>query len=122
MLKSGSASRRRSLRWSQRQSSEALTAEIERLLERCDRALQKRSPEWIGHCKAMLNVQGKLAYASLGMAGAPAVWAGGPLPPTESAELTLYAAIYGMPDDQVASALDEALASHPEPGLLQQEG
>ena len=58
----------------------------------------------------MANIGGQVAYGSLGMADAPVVWAGGPLPATQTVELTLYAAIYGLSEQQVAAALDAALA------------
>jgi hypothetical protein len=111
MIKAGSGSRRLTLTWPTPQAWPAQQHAIEALLLSCDRALGALEPDWVGHCKAMLNVDGQVAYGSVGMASAPPTWAGGPLPDAASAELTLYAAIYGLDEQQVAAALDVALAT-----------
>lgn len=108
MLKAGSAARRRSLRWNTPVDPATLRAGVEGFLRALDEHLQERDPAWVGHCKLLVSAEAGAAYASLVAAGDPVRWSG-ELAATSSAEITIYAAIYGQTDADVARTLDDAL-------------
>lgn len=112
MLKAGTAGRRRSLRFGRALSAEEVRDAVERFLKQLDARLQERDPAWVGHCKLLISSGPETAYASITAAGDPARWAGR-LSQLETAEITIYVALYGWTDGDVAVAVDEVLASHP---------
>ena len=112
MLKAGTAARRRTLDQPAALSPDAVRSGAERFLDLLDRRLQERDPSWVGHCKLLISAGGTSAYASITAAGDRPRWAGTP-GETRTAEVTLYAAIYGLTDGDVARIVDGALDSQP---------
>lgn len=114
MLKAGSAARRLTLDWAAPQPGPQFAALVETTMRAIDRRLQNTAPTWVGHCKLLVSSDGAAVYASLTTADDVVRWTG-TLPATlHHAEITLYAAIYALPDAVVAAALDAEL-----PGLQQ---
>lgn len=114
MLKAGTAARRRTLRWPGPQQPEAIRAQIVALLQAIDERLQPAQAEWVGHVKIMLINGPETTYGSLTTAADTPRWAGTLSTPVSRGELTIYAAIYGLNDAQVAQAVDGALATLPD--------
>lgn len=112
MLKAGTAARRRSLRWPEPVDSHTLRAAVEQFLLVLDDKLQARDPAWVGHCKLLVTSEQSTAYASITAAGDHARWSGA-LTPASAAEMTIYLAIYGLTDADVAAVLDAAIAGEP---------
>ncbi len=112
MLKAGTAARRRSVQWPEPMNGAAQQSGVERFLDVLDRRLQERDPNWVGHCKLLLTSPDGSAYASMTAAGDRPRWAGRPGAST-GAEITIYVAIYGLTDGDVAAALDGVLAAEP---------
>jgi len=112
MLKAGTAARRRSLRFDRRLPAEEVRHGIEQFLKQFDAKLQERDASWVGHCKLLINAGERTAYASLTAAGDTPRWAGQP-PEVDVAEITIYVALYGWVDGDVAQALDDLLAAYP---------
>ena len=112
MLKAGTAARRQSLRGGEPLSPDELRRGVEHFLERLDQRLQERDPNWVGHCKLLVAGDGATAYASIAAAGERPRWAS-ELHALDRAELTIYVALYGWSDGDVARALDGALGAEP---------
>lgn len=113
MLKAGTAARRHTLSWETAQSPAAIQQQIVALLRAIDERLQPAQPEWVGHVKIMLISGAETTYGSLTTAGDQPRWSGQLHTPLSRGELTVYAAIYGLSDAQVAQAVDGALAQLP---------
>ncbi|MBA3945288.1 MAG: hypothetical protein H0X37_12080 [Herpetosiphonaceae bacterium] len=109
MLKAGSAARRVSLHFDPPQTSEEVAGMIEEYLQAVDRQLQSMDASWVGHCKLLIDVAGAVVYGSITMAGDDVRWTGAMLPMVPHAEVTVYAAIYNLSDEQVAGVLDKHL-------------
>jgi len=91
---------------------ERVRGQVENLLGVCDRLLAARAPDWVGHCKALVeSADGSGSYASLTAHGEPVTWAGrAGMPGVISAPiLTLYCVVYGTTDDVVEAVATEAL-------------
>ncbi len=112
MLKAGTAARRRSIRWNQAVEAETVRHGVEQLLRELDRRLQERDPNWVGHCKLLVTSGHGTAYASITAAGDQPRWAGAAVA-TNAVELTIYVALYGWSDGDVALALDSLLEEEP---------
>ncbi len=112
MLKAGTAARRRSLRFDRCLPAHEVRNGIEQFLKQFDARLQEQDASWVGHCKLLINAGEQSAYASLTAAGDTPRWAGQP-PQVEAAEITIYVALYGWVDGDVARALDDLLAAYP---------
>ncbi len=106
MLKAGSAARRVSLHFDPPHSGADITRLIEHYLHAVDLQLQTLAPAWVGHCKLLIDADGHVGYGSTTMAGDDVRWTGAVAPTLSTAELTVYAAIYNLSDEQVAHALD----------------
>jgi hypothetical protein len=112
MLKAGTAARRRSIHRRAPLAASDIRAGIEHFLHLIDRRLQELDPTWVGHCKLLVASEHGTAYASLTQANESPRWAGEPMD-SGMAELTIYVAIYGWNDAEVAEALDSTLAAEP---------
>ncbi len=112
MLKAGTAARRRSIRPDVPLAAVDARRHVELFLHTVDRRLQERDPSWVGHCKLLVASGESTAYASVTAANDSPRWSGA-LPEIVAAELTVYLAIYGWSDSQVAEVLDGALAAEP---------
>lgn len=112
MLKAGTAARRRTLEQPASVSPDAVRNGVERFLDLLDRRLQERDPSWVGHCKLLIATGETTVYASITAAGDQPRWAGVPVA-TRTAEVTLYAAVYGLTDADVALAVDSILDAAP---------
>lgn len=112
MLKAGTAARRQTLQGDGPLTAAEVSHNVEQFLLRVDAALQQADPQWVGHAKLLLSQDQHTFYASITAAGDQARWSGTPVE-LERAEATLYAAIYGLTDAQVAAAIDATLASTP---------
>lgn len=114
MLKAGTAARRRSLRFDRSLPPEEVRDGIEQFLKQFDHKLQEQDPSWVGHCKLLISAGEQSAYASLTAAADIPRWAGHPpRVELEVAEITIYVALYGWVDGDVAQALDGFLAAYP---------
>lgn len=111
MLKAGTAARRRSLTWPEALPPEQVSAHVVELLSSINAGLSATQPQWIGHVKILVSDGTAAAYGSLTAASDQPHWAGSLTQPLARAELTVYAAIYGATDAQVARAVDEALSA-----------
>lgn len=111
MLKAGTAARRRSLAWDEPQTPAAVRDAVSALLAGVGGRLQMVNPHWIGHVKIMISSGMEATYGSLTSSTDQPQWAGALETATASAEMTVYAAIYGFTDAQVARAVDETLAA-----------
>ena len=112
MLKAGTAARRRSIHRRAPLTAGDIRAEIEHFLRLLDHRLQEHDPAWVGHCKLLVASEHGTAYASLTQANESPRWAG-ELTASGMAELTIYVALYGWSDADVAAALDGTLAAEP---------
>ena len=112
MLKAGTAARRQSVRLDEPIAAEAVRRGVERFLRRLDERLQARDPSWVGHCKLLVASADSTAYASTTAAGDKPRWAGAPTG-LAAAELTIYVAIYGWSDGDVAEVLHRLLEQEP---------
>ncbi len=112
MLKAGTAARRRSLRFGRTLPAEEVRDAVERFLKQLDARLQERDPTWVGHCKLLVSSGPQIAYASMTAAGDSPRWAGH-LAQLETAEITIYVALYSWTDGDVGLTLDALLASQP---------
>lgn len=112
MLKAGTAARRQTLHGDGALTATDVKNSVEQFLQRLDSALQQADPQWVGHAKLLLSQGKHTFYASITAAGDTARWSGTPVD-LERAEATLYAAIYGLVDAQVAAAVDDTLAAIP---------
>jgi hypothetical protein len=110
MLKAGTAARRQTLHGEGVLTASEVMAQVEQFLRALDAALQQADQLWVGHAKLLLSQDEHSFYASITAAGDQARWAGTPVD-LGRAEVTLYAAIYGLTDAQVAAAVDDTLAS-----------
>ena len=110
MLKAGTAARRRTVRLGASLAPDAVRIAVEDVLHTLDQRLKQRDARWGGHCKLLVTAGEQTAYASLTAAGDRPRWAGTPVELAE-AEATIYVAIYGWTDADVAEALDGALAT-----------
>lgn len=113
MLNAGTAARRRSLTWTSAQTPEQVRLQIETLLRAIDARLSAAAPDWVGHTKILVADDAQSAYGSITAAGDAPQWAGRLSRPLRQAEMTIYAAIYGLNDAQVAQAVDQALQALP---------
>lgn len=109
MLKAGTAARRRTLQWNAAQSPDALRGQIAALLTAIDERLRARDDAWIGHVKILISGGEQSMYGSITAAGDPPHWAGALATELDRAEMTVYAAIYGLTDADVAVAVDSTL-------------
>ena len=109
MLKAGSAARRVSLHLDPPWQGTSLAELIEQYLHDVDRELQSIAASWVGHCKLLADAEGQVVYGSITMAGDAVRWTGTIVPAVAHAELTVYAAIYNLSDEQVAGVLDAYL-------------
>lgn len=112
MLKAGTAARRQTLHGDTTLGVAEVTQNVEQFLRRLDAALQQADPNWVGHAKLLLSQDEHTFYASITASDDTARWSGQPVD-LERAEATLYAAIYGLTDAQVAAAVDATLTSTP---------
>ena len=112
MLKAGTATRRRSIRLDEPLSAEAVRHGVERFLRWLDERLQARDPNWVGHCKLLVASANGAIYASMTAAGDGPRWAGEPAG-LAAAELTIYVALYGWSNGDIAAALDGLLEGEP---------
>ena len=112
MLKAGTAARRQSVRLTQRMDGEEVRADVEQFLHTLDARLQQQDATWVGHCKLLITSGDATAYASMTAADDTPRWAGAPVA-LESAEITLYVALYSWTDADVAAAVDGLLAATP---------
>lgn len=110
MLKAGTAARRRTLQWGEPQAPDAIREQIVMLLTDISTSLQTFTPQWIGHIKVMVTSGAEATYGSLTSATDRPQWAGALASTVTHAEMTVYAAIYSTTDQQVAQAVDNALA------------
>lgn len=113
MLKAGTAARRRTPTWATPQPPESVRAQIVVLLRAIDQRLQTDSAGWIGHVKILITGGDATTYGSITAADDEPRWSGVLDAPIDRGELTVYAAIYGLTDAQVAAAVDGALAERP---------
>ncbi len=109
MLKAGSAARRVSLHFDPPQASSQVARMIEDYLHAVDLRLQTIAPAWVGHCKLLIDVAGEAVYGSITTADDDVRWTGTITSILAHAELTVYAAIYNLSDEQVAGVLDAYL-------------
>ncbi len=112
MLKAGTAARRQSVRLDEPIAADAVRRGVEHFLRRLDEGLQARDPNWVGHCKLLVASADGTAYASMTAAGDEPRWAGVPAG-LAAAELTIYVAIYGWSDGEVAEVLHRLLEQEP---------
>jgi hypothetical protein len=110
MLKAGTAARRRTVGWTDSQAPEQILESVESLLRAVDERLKGSSADWIGHVKILISGEDESAYGSITAAGDSPRWSGRLTRAMIQAELTVYAAIYGLTDSQVAQAVDGALS------------
>ena len=111
MLKAGTAARRRTLHWAEPRSPQAAREIVGTLLLGIGERLAASNSQWIGHVKIMLSSGAAATYGSLTAATDRPHWAGMLTSDLADAEMTVYAAIYGLTDAQVALAVDETLAA-----------
>jgi hypothetical protein len=112
MLKAGTAARRKSLRGDRSLPAAEVRTDVEQFLRALDTQLQQFDPQWVGHAKLLLTQDESTFYASITAADDQPRWAGAPADLTQ-AEATIYVAIYGQTDADVASAVDHTLAMTP---------
>ncbi len=107
----GTATRRVAITEDAPQSWPAAQQLVEVLLHTCDQLISRHAPDWLGHCKALLEADGGCAYASLTAAGEPISWRGS-LENIDALTLTLYGAVYGVPDAVLQTVVEQALQTH----------
>ena len=112
MLKAGTAARRRSIHREAPLTAGDIRVRVEHFLHRLDLRLQEHDPAWVGHCKLLVASDQGTVYASITQAGESPRWSGEPVA-SQRAELTIYVALYGWSDADVAAALDGTLAAEP---------
>ncbi len=90
------------------------------LLHACEQGLAQHHPEWLGHCKVLIEADGAAAYGSSTGAGEPVSWRGTLHMPVSQATITVYGVVYAVPDEVVAAVVRDAIrgklpAAHPAP-------
>lgn len=107
----GSAARRVELTFDTPEDWPALRQRVEGVLRDLDRRLCVRASDWVGHCKALVATADGSAYASLTGAGEAISWRGELREPASRAELTIYAAVWGLTEEVVTEALASVVYS-----------
>jgi len=105
----GSSAQSVELRWDSAREPAELMRLAEELLAGCDARLRETVTDWIGHVKVLIATLEGAAYASLTGAGEPITWAGTLKNPAAQATVSLYAVVWGVSDEVVARAVEEAI-------------
>lgn len=88
----------------------ALQALFEAALQAADECICTAAPEWLGHCKLLLDTGEQVCYVSRTEANGHNSWSNPPKPldVTTNAEVTIYIAVYGIDDRHAQLAAQAA--------------
>ncbi|MFD3162510.1 hypothetical protein [Herpetosiphon sp. NSE202] len=87
-----------------------LQALFEAALQTADECICTAAPEWLGHCKLMLDTGDQVCYVSRTEANGHNSWSNAPKPlaTATKAEITIYIAVYGIDDRHAQLAAQAA--------------